>query len=285
MASDAGVKDLVYVTDVGTEDVYVYSYPEGKYVGTLTGFNSPVRDCSDASGNVYITNTDSQEILEYGHAHTKPKTTYRDHGYLPVDCSVDPTTGTLAVANYGPYSKSNTGSIAIYADGKAQRKFYRDPSVQAYLFCTYDGSGNLFVDGLDAKYNFVVIELPKGATAFEPISLNESFAGWGGVKWDGTYLAISDGASAIYDYAVKGTKAKKVHTVQLKQAVNVLQFWIDGSTVIAPDGPNGANHDAGFWNYPKGGAPTKTIGTGLFVNPSSATVSVAGPGALVRDRR
>lgn len=69
--------------------------------------------------------------------------------------------------------------------------------------------------------------------------------------------------------------AKRVRTVRLGRALNVVQFWIDGSTVIGPDGPNGANHDAGFWSYPKGGKPTKTIGAGVFENPSGVTISVA----------
>jgi hypothetical protein len=64
-----------------------------------------------------------------------------------------------------------------------------------------------------------------------------------------------------------------VHVVPLKGAVDVAQFWLDGTTVIAPDGPNGAKHDVGLWNYPKGGKPAKLIGKGFFKNPSGATVS------------
>src|SRR5215469_8642574 len=89
-------KSLLYITDVGTNDVYVYSYPHGTLVDTLKGFNSPVRDCSDSSGNVYVTNTESEEILEFAHGGEKPIATFNDPGYLPWDCSVDPTSGALA---------------------------------------------------------------------------------------------------------------------------------------------------------------------------------------------
>jgi hypothetical protein len=274
MAREAASHDLLYVTDVGANEVFVYTYPQGSLVGTLTGFNSPIRACSDGSGNVFITNSNSQQILKYAHGGTKSIGTYRDSGFLPVDCSVDPTSGTLAATNYST-TGSNTGSVAIYAGGKGRPAIYHAANVQAYLFCTYDGAGNLFVDGLNDNYDFVLIELPKGAKKFEQITVKQTLRSWGGIQWDGTYLAVGDGVSTIYDFAVKGTSAKKVRLVQLRRAVNVVQFWLDGSTLIGPDGPNGARRDAGLWNYPGGGAPTKTVGSGVFENPSGATVSVA----------
>jgi len=274
MKAEAKLSDLLYVTDMGTNDVYVYSYPQGSLVGTLSGFNSPVRDCSDRSGNVYVTNTLAETILKYAHGATKPTKTFSDKAYLPVDCAVDPTMGTLAVTNYGP-SGSNTGSVAIYRHGKGSAKIYQAAGVQAYLFCAYDDSGDLFVDALNHSYGFVLIELRKGASKFENITLNQSFSSGGGVQWDGTYLAVGDGSSTIYDFAIKGTTGTKVRTITLGDAVDVDQFSIKGSTLIGPDGPNGANHDVGLWDYPAGGDPTKTIGSGLLENPSSATVSKA----------
>jgi hypothetical protein len=267
-------EDLLYISDVGKNAVYVYSYPQGSPVGTLQGFNGPVRVCSDTSGNVYVTNTNSEQILEYAHGGQSPEATYKDDAYLPVDCSVDPTTGTLAVANYGT-SGSNRGSVAVYKDGKGPAKILQDPGIQAYLFCTYDGSGNLFVDALNYMYDFRMLELPKGASKFETITLKQNFPGWGGVQWDGKYLAVSDGISTIYDFEIKGKIGTRKRTVQLRRAVNVVQFWIGGTTLIGPDGPNGANHDAGVWSYPHAGKPTKTIGSGDLENPSGATVSVA----------
>lgn len=265
-------KSLLYITDVGTNEVYVYSYPRGALVQTLTGFNSPVRDCSDSSGNVYITNTESQEILEFAHDGEKPIAEFADPGYLPWDCSVDPTTGALAATAYGT-SSSNTGSVAIFAGGAGPPTIYHAHGVQAYLFCAYDRAGNLFVDGLDPSYNFVLIELRKGASKFDRIAIEQPFGAWGGLQWDGKYLAIGDGISTIYDFAIKGKRAKRRRVVPLKDAIDVAQFWIDGTTLIAPDGPNGAKHDAGFWTYPQGGKPRKLIGNGSFKNPSGATVS------------
>jgi hypothetical protein len=265
--------DLLYVSDVGKNEVFVFSYPQGSLVQTLQGFSSPVRLCSDTAGNVFITNTNARDILKYAHGGSNPIATFRDPGYLPTDCAVDPTTGTLAVTNYGP-SGSNTGSIAIYKNGKGQAKILHAPGAQGYLFCTYDTAGNLYVDALNYTYDLLMLELPKGSTKFKKILLNQLLQAWGGVQWDGKYLAISDGSSTVYDFAIKGTKGTKIRTVSLGTAINVVQFWLDGSTLIGPDGPNGAKHDVGLWNYPQGGSPTLRIGDGVLENPSGATVSL-----------
>ncbi len=53
-------------------------------------------------------------------------------------------------------------------------------------------------------------------------------------------------------------------------AINVEQFWIQGTKVVGPD--NGYA-DVGFWPYPTGGSPTKKI-TGLY-SPFGAVVSLS----------
>ena len=267
-------RDLLYISDIGKNSVFVFSYPNGKLVQTLQGFSSPVRICSDSSGNVFVTNTDARDVLKYAHGGKTPVATYRDPNYLPTDCAVDAGTGTLAVTNYGP-SGSNTGSVAVFPNGKGPAKILQAPMVQAYLFCAYDGSGNLFVDALDYSYDFLLIELPKGATKFKRIALDQAFLGWGGVQWDGKDLAIGDGISIVYDFAIKGSKGTRVRTVRLRKAINVVQFALDAGMLIGPDGPNGAAHDVGLWNYPQGGVPAQTIGDGTLENPSGAAISLA----------
>ncbi|MGA8099593.1 MAG: hypothetical protein WB810_13150, partial [Candidatus Cybelea sp.] len=110
MAPAAKNTDLLYISDVGTDQVYVFSYPQGSLVGTLSGFNTPVRECSDTAGNVFVTNTNAENILEYAHGGSSPIATYHDKDFLPTDCSVDPASGSLAVANYGPKG-TNRGNL------------------------------------------------------------------------------------------------------------------------------------------------------------------------------
>ena len=47
-------KKLLYVSDWGTEDVFVYDYKTGTLVGTLTNLESPSGQCVDKKGDVWI---------------------------------------------------------------------------------------------------------------------------------------------------------------------------------------------------------------------------------------
>jgi hypothetical protein len=97
MAPDATRKNLLYISDVGTNDVYVYESLSLKLAGTLTGFSEPQGECSDAAGNVWITNTNMSQIIEYAHGGTTPIATLSDPYEFPVGCAVDPRSGNLAV--------------------------------------------------------------------------------------------------------------------------------------------------------------------------------------------
>lgn len=118
MAPEAKRDTLLYISDVGTNDVYVYAYPTGIFLGTLTGFSGPEGECVDKTGDVFIANYAASDILEYAHGGTSPIATLSDPGYLPESCAIDPTTGNLAVTNYLT-TGAGQGNVAIYKDAKA----------------------------------------------------------------------------------------------------------------------------------------------------------------------
>src|SRR5580704_9380706 len=89
---------LLYISSPSNGNVYFLTYPKGKLVGTLTGFQEPFGLCSDTAGNVFIPDSEAGDVVEYAHGGTSPIVTLNDVGYLPADCSVDPLTGNLAVA-------------------------------------------------------------------------------------------------------------------------------------------------------------------------------------------
>jgi len=66
---DAGKLDkyLLYVSN-GNGIVNVYRYWQHVLVGELTNFTQPKGECSDRSGNVYITDFGTDTISEYAHA-------------------------------------------------------------------------------------------------------------------------------------------------------------------------------------------------------------------------
>lgn len=56
-------KALLYISDAGTDDVYVYAYPSLAVVGTLTGFSTPAGMCVDKTGDVFVVNYGASDIL------------------------------------------------------------------------------------------------------------------------------------------------------------------------------------------------------------------------------
>jgi hypothetical protein len=105
MLPEAKRDSLLYVSS-SYATVAVFSYPRGRQVGTLTGFggsDSQVGLCADRSGNVWIPDyTDT--VREYAHGGSTPVAVVHDPNVNVEDCSVDPTTGNLAVVgniNYG----------------------------------------------------------------------------------------------------------------------------------------------------------------------------------------
>ncbi len=79
MLPEARGESLAYVSDSGTTGlVYVFSYPTGKRVGTLTGFYFPTGECVDKHGDVWVLNMSPEVIVEYAHGGTSPIATLDD---------------------------------------------------------------------------------------------------------------------------------------------------------------------------------------------------------------
>jgi hypothetical protein len=274
MARDAKSQSLLYVSSYKTDDVYVFSYPRGKLVGTLAGFHGPDGECVDSAGNVWITNTLQSELLEYAHGDTTPIATLNDPGEYPFGCSVDRKTGNLAVTNiYGAGSPSlASGNVVIYpnAKGSPQGPYY-DSVIYYMYFCGFDGAGNLFLDGESYGGGFRLAELVNGSTSFTDVTLNKDIGQPGGVQWDGSHVALGDQqAGIIYQLQITGSSATVVGSTPLNDSKDVVQFWIDGKTVVGPDA---VKSDIRYWSYPSGGSPNRTIRDRGLDQPIGAVVS------------
>ncbi len=258
IAPQAKSQNLLYLSDVSTDEVDIYSYPQAVEVGKLTTLGQPRSECADSAGNVWIADVQAYQISEFPHGATKPIVAFSTFG-APRGCSVDPKTGNLAVSgglNGTAVTVWHEGPHHIWRDGR----HYLDPSIADAHFCGYDASGNLFVDGLSKKNGgtFVLAELPYRGTALVNVAVSQSIAAPGQVQWDGSDLAIGDtgiSPSVIYQFSVSGSTATEVGSTTLTGTTSVRQFWISGGDVVGPD------YDAqvGFWSYPGGGSATKTI--------------------------
>ncbi len=260
----AKARDLLYISDLGANSVDVFTYPQGAPVGELTGFGSVAGLCADTAGDVFVVD-EAGPVDVYTHGGSTPIRKIATSG-APYGCSVDAVTGNLALTQLSAYSD---GALAIYPKAKGKPTIVRDTNVDATWFCGYDGKGNLLADAWDRLGNVILVELPKGGKNLETFKLGEKFQNPGGTMWDGSYVAIANrGAGVIYR---SGESGRVAHTVKLKNGPDVEQFWIAGSTLVGPNEESPGT--VGFWHYPAGGAPFKTLKG--FYTPFGATVSVA----------
>lgn len=258
MPSSSG-DGLLYLSNASANDVAVYAYPAGSKIGKLTGFGRPRAECADAHGDVWIVDTQAQQVTQYARGGVKPIITLSVSGN-PGGCSVTPNGDSLAIA--GAFQ---VGAVLTVFHRSARKRWrdpqtYADPSLRAGAFCGYDSQGNLFVDGLDHRRGgaFALAELPRGASALSKISVSQKIDSPGQVQWDGEYLAIGDASAspaAVYRFSIDASSATLVGTTTLANTTSVRQFWIDGDRIIGPD----FEREVGIWKYPQGGSSLETL--------------------------
>lgn len=265
-------QDLLYVPDDNLIDVF--SYPQGDLVQSFYGYGSGYADaaCVDSGGNVYITFSYGS-IVEYPHGGSDPiGSSYT--GGAAEGCTVDPMTGNVAVAN--PSGSSPTfghGFVWVWNKPTGGYHYYSSRNFKEPIWCGYDNSGNLFIEGYSwhaGKRNLRLFELPRGGASLKNVAISVT-GGATGVQYDGKYLTIGAGNN-IYQLRIKGSKAKVVGTTTLtgwsaRSYFVVVKGRRQGRQAVSTTGS-----EIGLFNYPAGGDATKTI----TVNDAfSAVVSLA----------
>ncbi len=273
-------RNLLYVANGG---VSIYTYPRAKFVGMLGGFSGTVGLCADAAGDVFAPFIYGYGgTYEFAHGDQSP-IAYLSYNYGYSDaCAVNRPMGTLAVINGSPF---NAPYVTVYRYkqhfGWRLGKSYELAGITTGAFCGYDDKSNLFCDGTTASSTFALNELPDGSKSFGQVAVAQSIAAPGGVQWDGRHLAIGDSGvspTVIYQFDVSGSTARKVGSTTLGGSTMVLQFWIQGGTVVAPDAERSCSQSEegciAFYAYPAGGSARETI---PLTGASGAVVSLASP--------
>jgi hypothetical protein len=268
--------DLLYAVSIPY--VYVLSYPQGTL---LESFSPPAQAsfvgvCSGQSGNVFVTASyggPSSVILEYTHGGTTPVETL-DFDGEPDTCSVDPTTGNLAVTN----NTTSYGNVGIYKGAQGNASYYT-ANLVGYSACAYDDGGNLFVDGFTSSGSHTYLaltELSAGSGTFQTISLGKvRLEGErpGRIAWEGSYLAMGVSKpphpQEIWHVQVSGSGGRIVGKTKAK---DIYHWSIQGDTLLSPYGSQ--HTDIALFNYPKGRKPTEIINDGM-AGLSALTVSIA----------
>lgn len=257
MLPEASGDDLIYAT-FACGGTCVLSYPDGKLVGSLNVGDPGA--CSDASGNVYITNQNS--LYEFAHGGTSAIDIFTVSDGVVNACSVDPETGNVAMA----IGQTNDYNVAVFTNPSSLPTTYLIGFDIQY--CGYDNAGNLFVDGYGQQSQFALYELSKSGSQFANITVSPTFpARPGQVQWDGNYLTVEgigiNKGVAIYRLSTSGSSAKIVGTTKFKGVSRTaLQSWIEGSLILVPYGTrgNGAyKTKVGVWSYPAGGKVLQKI--------------------------
>jgi hypothetical protein len=260
-----GLPRLLFVADDGTDDVYMFSMPAMALMGTLTGFSEPQGMCNDKSGNIWITNTGTLQILQYSRTGTLLKSLTDPNGD-PVGCAVNKANGDLAVTNI--FNTSGDATVEVYANATGTPTAYNNPSQTENFFDAYDSSGNLYVDGFSDS-GFSLSVLPNGSSTMSTIRFSGAAIGFpGGVNWTpATGLVVGDQecttGSCLDAVSVSGLTGTITGSTTL--------FNYDGGecdadqVTVSPQGKyfaggciteSSAPSSAARWAYPAGGTPT-----------------------------
>lgn len=263
---------LLFVSDYGSNDVYIFKLPQLVLLGTLTGFNGPQGECSDNAGHVWVTNTNSSQIFEYSHFGKLINTLTDPAGY-PASCAWDQTTGNLAVTNFTGLG-STPGNVLVYTKASGTPAAYINPSQFYYYLAGYDPRGNLFFDGQDVSESFMLSELPKGSASAVTVTLSGGTIYWpGSVQWSSTshYLSVGDQVcdnsetTCIYHVSVSGSAGTITGKTTLATKsggpdCEVVQVTQLGNRIHGSDNEAlcGNTNTTDTWFYPSGGNATVT---------------------------
>jgi hypothetical protein len=275
---------LMFASDSEHGDVYVYSLPDMKLKGTLTGFYEPQGLCSDTRGSVYVANTLGTQVLKFAR-NGKLLHSYTDSYGYPIGCAFDPATGDLAVTN--AFGFSGAGQVLIFP-GTGLPKVLTNPSQYSYYFAGYGpGGDNLWVSGRDASGNFMLSQCNystcstvnlTGGTVYFP----------GTVQWD-----KSSGSWVVFDQLCNDTAMTCSYPVSASGALGtptVYQNYQGGNVCDMVQGEIAANHgkyvvggDYAYcntlpktndrWTYAPTANPTAYVTLASYSDPVGATVS------------
>ena len=269
---------LLYVSNAGSGGVTIYSVQGGgapQLQGELFGFQTPLGECVDAKGNVFITDSGAGVIKEYAHGAVTPTMSISDTQGEPYGCAVNVKTGDLAVTNlYGP-TGGTPGNVIIYPKPYGTPVEYSDPHLNEPLFCGFDRNGNLYVDAYDSHNAGALGVLPNGANAFTIFNVQGgTIAEPSGVQTDGKQLLVGNlfYPAAIYQMTISGSTATIYNAISFPNGSTLGQFTKQGSgsaaTVVVPDYDNS---NVKTYSFPSGSLMSTT--TAGVSEPASAVIS------------
>jgi hypothetical protein len=265
---------ILFVSNGGNNTLVRFTYPAGRYLGQITGVSEPRGLCSDAKGNVWVTDAANSTLDKYSH-NGRLLGTLNDPGFEPYSCAVDPASGDLAVANI--LSDSNgPGNLAIFTHASGQPAFYTGGDLNFVFYVAYAPSGGTaYVDGLNASEVFRYASFAKGM--FRGIMIRGAMVNFPGpLAWSniGSTVDVADQQSTpptIYRVSPSGRlKGSTVLQCSNQSGLCDLEATvIEGRRVLVDTVGPGVE---GF-KYPQGGSAVTTIGAQQLSQPFGLAIS------------
>ena len=264
---------LVYISDQYLKKVFVYTYPQLKLVGKLSGFAQPDGECADSAGNVWITDYLKQQIVEYAHGANAPKRRLSDAGYFPYSCAVNPRNGDLAVVNFE--TNPVPGSLSIYKKASGSPQVFSYYSLDLPFFVAYDANGKLFVDGYRGFYSPDFVLASFNGKSFTNINVDHAIASPGDIVVAGSRVNIADSFHydhVMYGFRVNGSQAHLVGITHLFRTDDVAEFDVVGKSLVLANVHQLVGSGMIF-PYPRGGTPQRIFGRTELEGPVGLVIS------------
>jgi hypothetical protein len=259
---------VLLATDYRTGDAYLFSYPSGKLLQTISGLETPEGACSDGAGHFWVT-AGILGVHEYSDT-GEQLGTLEDHG-SPVGCAFDPKTGNLAVINIID-SAVGPGFVAIFPKAQGTPQIYADGNIPRPYFAAYAGNtGTLVLDGeaSTTHSSFAFASFKNGS--FHQITLKGASIGFPGeVSWSSKLQTMTIGdqdAPVIYQVALSGRVTGKTLLRCSPECGDIVEAALFGQSLTVLQ-PNGIDTFA----FPRGGMPKK-VTSFSFESPIGIAIS------------
>ncbi|HEY2473956.1 MAG TPA: hypothetical protein VGI19_04060 [Candidatus Cybelea sp.] len=268
-AGAASSGPLLFLTDFRNYDVYVYTVPKLKMVERITGFFQPQGECSDAHGNVWITNTGAQQILEFRPGSKRPIATLSDSRGYPAGCAINLRNGDLAVTDI--FDVDGSGGVLVFRNARGTPKPYLNPEQYYYYFAGYDDKGNLYASGQTASSNsnaYILSVLPVGGHTMSTVEIHGAQLYFPGeVFRSGSSIVLGDQecggkkTSCLYETRITAKTATVTKKIALTGSCDVAETALTSNAGLFGGDycPPGGRSTADRWRFPEGGKPLVTV--------------------------
>jgi hypothetical protein len=242
---DVGRQPLLYITNANSVSIYSGLGSSAlTLVGEIFGFQGPTGACTDAQGNIFVSDGPARVVDEFAYGSIVPENVMTDTLGEPYACAIDTASGRIAVTNLTDASGNEPGNVLVYPSPTGTPVEYSNSTMNEPLFCAFDRRGNLIVDAYDTSFDPVMAELrPTGKKIktlawsgldskkeYEPTGLEPSGAV---TLWGDTFNVDID------QLKITGSTSTLVATLPLSNIYSIGQFITYGSgsseVVIVPD--------------------------------------------------